>query len=112
MAGLNFQHYKGDTFEEVGFRIKIDNVDLNLTGFIIRMQLRTECGGIIALDLTSVASAGITITNASQGQFKINKQIIDIDAANYRYDIQIKEADNDVYTWVKGEFLIECDITR
>ena len=62
MAGLNFQHYKGDTFEEVGFRIKIDNVDLNLTGFIIRMQLRTECGGVVALDLTSVANAGLTIT--------------------------------------------------
>ncbi len=112
MAGLNFQHYKGDTFEEVAFRVKVNDVDLNLTNFVIRMQLRTECGGVVALSLTSVANAGLTIVNASQGQFKINKQIINIDAGNYKYDIEMKEADNDVYTWIKGEFLIECDITR
>lgn len=112
MAGLNFQHYKGDTFEEVAFRVKVNDVDLNLTNFVIRMQLRTECGGVVALSLTSVANAGLTIVNASQGQFKINKQIINIDAGNYKYDIEMKEADNDVYTWIKGDFLIECDITR
>lgn len=112
MAGLNFRHYKGDTFEEVAFRIQKNSVDLNLTGFEIKMQLRPECGGVVALDLTSVGSAGITIVNASQGRFKINKQIINIDAGTYKYDIQLKEADNDVYTWIKGEFVIECDITR
>jgi hypothetical protein len=112
MAGLNFQHYKGDTFEEVAFQILVDNVALNLTNCVLTMQLREECGGLIALNLTTVSSAGLTITNAAQGRFKINKQIIDIDSGNYQYDIQLKLANNDVKTYIKGEFLIECDITR
>ena len=112
MAGLNFKHIKGDTFDEVAFQILVDNVPLNLTNFVIRMQLREQCGGLVALNLTTASNAGLTIVNASQGRFKINKQIIDIDSGNYNYDIELKYPNNDVKTWIKGEFLIECDITR
>lgn len=108
----NFTHIKGDTFEQVPFAILKNNVPLNLTGATIRMQLRGECGGLIALNLTSVANAGITITNATGGLFKINKQVIDIAAGNYSYDLEIKFADNTIKTWLSGSFLIECDITR
>ena len=109
---LNFQHKQGDTFKEVPFEILINSVALNLTGAVIKMQLRKECGGVIALNLTSVASAGLTITNAVNGLFKINKQIINIPEYNYLYDIQITLADGTVDTWVSGNFLINCDITR
>jgi len=108
----NFTHIKGDTFEEVNFALLKNNVVINLTGATIRMQLRSECGGLIALSLTSVASAGITITNAAGGLFKINKQIINIASGNYLYDLEIVFADTTVKTWLSGEFLIECDITR
>jgi len=108
----NFTHIKGDTFEAVNFALLKNNVVINLTGATIRMQLRSECGGLIALSLTSVASAGITITNAAGGLFKINKQIINIASGNYLYDLEIVFADTTVKTWLSGEFLIECDITR
>jgi len=108
----NFTHIKGDTFDQVPFAILLNNVPINLTGAVIKMQLRSECGGLIALSLTSVANAGITITNAAGGLFKINKQIIDIAAGNYSYDLEIRFADNTVKTWLSGGFLIECDITR
>jgi hypothetical protein len=108
----NFTHIKGDTFEAVNFALLKNNVVINLTGAVIRMQLRSECGGLIALSLTSVASAGITITNAAGGLFKINKQIINIASGNYLYDLEIVFADTTVKTWLSGEFLIECDITR
>jgi hypothetical protein len=109
---LNFQNIKGDTFEQVPFEVKINNVAVNLTGAIVKMQLRKECGGVIGLTLTSVASAGITITDAVNGKFKINKQIIDIPSYNYYYDIEIKFADGTVKTWIDGMFNIICDITR
>jgi hypothetical protein len=109
---LNFQNIKGDTFEAVNFEVKINTVAVSLVGAIVKMQLRKECGGVIGLTLTSVASAGITITDAAAGKFKINKQIIDIAPYNYSYDIEIKFADNTVKTWVKGMFNIFCDITR
>jgi hypothetical protein len=108
----NFTHIKGDTFDEMPFAILKNTVAVNLTGAIIKMQLRSECGGLIALSLTSVASAGITITNAVGGLFKINKQIINIASGNYAYDLEILFSDGTVKTWLSGEFLIECDITR
>lgn len=108
----NFTHIKGDTFDEMPFAILKNAVAVNLTGAIIKMQLRSECGGLIALSLTSVASAGITITNAVGGLFKINKQIINIASGNYAYDLEILFSDGTVKTWLSGEFLIECDITR
>ena len=111
MAGLNFQHYKGDTFEEVAFRVKVNDVDLNLTNFVIRMQLRKEYGGVVGLSLTSVGSAGITITDAANGLFKINTQIIDIPAFNYIYDIEFN-FDGEVKTYISGNFLIKNDVTR
>ena len=86
---LNFQNIKGDTFDQVNFEVKVNNVAVDLTGAVIRMQLRKEYGGVVGLSLTSVGSAGITITNASSGLFKINEQIIDAPAYNYIYDIEI-----------------------
>jgi hypothetical protein len=109
---LNFENIKGNTFEAVNFEVKINTVAVSLVGATIKMQLRKECGGVIGLTLTSVASAGITITDAALGKFKINKQIIDIAPYNYYYDIEIKFADNTVKTWVKGMFNVFCNITR
>lgn len=110
--GLNFQNIKGDTFDQVNFEVKINDVAVNLTGAVIRMQLRKEYGGVIALSLTSVANAGITITNAASGLFKINEQVIDIAPYNYLYDIEIHFSDGVVKTWVSGNFLILADVTR
>lgn len=109
---LDFTHIKGDTFEEVNFAMILNSAVLNLTGCTLRMQLRKEYGGVIFLSLTSVASAGITITNAAGGLFKINRQIINIDAGNYIYDIELIKADGTVKTYINGNFVITNDVTR
>ena len=109
---LDFTHIKGDTFEAVNFELLVNTVALNLTGCTLRMQLRKEYGGIVYLSLTSVASAGITITSAASGLFKINKQVINIEAANYIYDIELIKADGTVKTYISGNFLITNDVTR
>ena len=109
---LDFTHIKGDTFEAVNFAVIKNAVAVNLTGATIKMQLKKECGGIPFLSLTTVASNGLTITNATGGLFKINKQIINISEYNYLYDIEITFSNGDVKTWVEGIFTINCDITR
>jgi hypothetical protein len=110
---LNFTHIKGDTFDQVAFELKINNVAVNLTGAVIRMQLRKNANeSTPALSLTSASSAGITITNAALGQFKINKQIIDIPVFDYLYDIQFTFSGGDVKTYIKGNFDITSEITR
>lgn len=109
---LNFTHKRGDTFNEVPFEMLLNGVAIDLTDALIRMQLRKECGGIPVLSLTSVSDNGITITDAVNGKFKINEQIIDINPFLYQYDIEIKFLDGVVKTWVSGTFNIICDITR
>ena len=109
---LDFTHIKGDTFEVVNFQMLVNAVALNLTGATLKMQLRKEYGGIVYLSLTSVTSAGLTITNAESGLFKINKQIINIDAGNYIYDIELDKSGGDVKTYISGNFLITNDVTR
>jgi len=110
---LNFSHIKADTFDQVNFELKINNVAKNLTGAIIRMQLRTNPNDATpALSLTSVGGAGITITSPTAGLFRINTQIIDIPVYDYEYDIEIKFADNTVKTYVQGIFSITQEITR
>ena len=110
---LQFTHIKGDTFDEVAFQLKINDAAVNLTGATIKMQLRKNYTDTsAALSLTSVSSAGITITDAETGQFKINSQIIDIEVYNYVYDIQITLASGVVKTYVQGGFNITNEVTR
>jgi hypothetical protein len=108
---LNFQHIKSDTFEAVNFEINVDTIPVDLTDTTIRMQLRKEYGGVVGLSLTSVANAGITITDAVNGLFRINQQIINIPAFNYIYDIEF-DFDGIVKTYISGNFLILNDVTR
>jgi hypothetical protein len=110
---LNFSHIKADTFDQVNFELKVNTVVKNLTGAVIRMQLRKTADDTTpALSLTSVASAGITITSAVNGLFKINTQIIDIPVYDYEYDIEITFSDATVKTYVSGIFSITQEITR
>ena len=109
---LNIQALRGDTFKEYPFEILIDAVALDLTGAVIKIDLKKDACSLPAISLTSVASAGITITDAVNGQFSINEQIFTIPAFNYQYDIQITLADATVNTWVGGLFQIINTITE
>jgi hypothetical protein len=103
---------RNDTFNEVPFQINFNAAPLDLTDAVICMQLRKVYDGVIFLTLSSVMNAGITITDALGGEFKINEQIISVNAGNYLYDIQITFADGTVKTWVEGVFTILNDVSR
>lgn len=110
---LNFSHVNGDTFDEVPLVVTINGVKADFTDAIIRMQLRKKaCDLKAVLSLTSVANAGLTIIDAINGLFKINKQIIDIDIYNYVYDIEIEFGNGDIKTYIRGNFNILAEVTR
>lgn len=109
---LNIQALRGDTFKEYPFEILIDNVALNLTSAVIKMDIKKDACSLPTLTLTSVSNNGITITDAVNGEFKINQQIISIPAGNYQYDIQITLANGTVNTWVGGLFQVINTITQ
>lgn len=103
---LNFTTKRGDTFKRVTFQININELPLDLTDGDVKMQLRKEAGGVIALE------PALTIFDAENGQFAIDEQIINITACNYKYDIQVTTEDGNVNTWISGLFTITDDITR
>jgi len=103
---LNFTTKRGDTFKRVDFQININTVPLDLTDGDVKIQLRKEAGGVVAFTPT------LTIFDPTNGEFCINEQIIDIQACNYRYDIQVTTEIGEVNTWVSGLFTITDDITR
>lgn len=106
MKTVNFTHKRGDTFYQTPINIKVNNVDLDLTGATILMQLRKEAGGVVAL------TPALSITDAVGGDFQIDEQIINIPACTYQYDIQITLSDDTVSTWISGLFIINDDISR
>jgi hypothetical protein len=110
--GENIIHKKGTTFYPWTFQIIVDDVNENLTGSVIEMQLRKEAGQSVALNLTSVGNAGITIIDPINGTFQINEQIIDIPARVYQYDIKITLASGEVNTWISGKFNVVEVITE
>jgi hypothetical protein len=55
--------------------------------------------------------SGLSMVNAAAGIFKIDKQVIDIPAGVYAYDIEITVAGGDVKTYVRGEWEILQDVT-
>lgn len=103
---VNYKITRGDTFKEIPMQFKLNSAIYNLTGCVFTMQLRKVAGGDVAKNVT------ITITDAVNGMFKINKQIFDIEAFDYLYDLQIKYANNDVTTLYGGIFTVNNDITR
>lgn len=109
---LNIQALRGDTFKEYPFQILINSVPLDLTDAVIKIDIKKEPCYLPVLTLTSVASNGITITDAVNGRFVINQQIINIPAFSYKYDVQITLADGTVNTFVGGLFQVINTITE
>lgn len=107
----DLEHYKGDTFDEILFEYKINGIAEDLTNTVIKMQLRKEHDGAVFLSLTSVDNAGITITDAVNGLWKINRQVIDIKGYNYIYDIEFNK-NGEINTDIKGNFNIINDVTH
>ena len=103
---LNFTTKRGDTFKQTDFQINVNEVPLDLTDGDVKMQLRKEAGGVVALEVP------ITIFDPTNGEFCIDEQIIDIQACTYKYDIQITQESGEVDTWISGLFTVTDDITR
>jgi hypothetical protein len=107
MGTLNLTAKRSDTFYAVPFQIVINNVPLNLTDAVIRMQVRKDFGTPIVFEPT------ITIINASTGSFQIDEQIFNVCAGLYKYDIEFELLSGEVKSnWIFGIFEITNDITR
>ena len=111
MAGYQYifeDHIKGDTFQGVGFLVKVN--DENLPIAAVKMELKTSKSAAAALTLQN--GSGITLSDITVGQFTIDNQIIDIPAANYIYDIEITTQSGEVHTYISGTWRIVQGVTN
>lgn len=102
-------HKKGDTFNGVQFTVLVNNVAFNIVNAEIKLKLRKTAQANPVK--TMAVGTGITITNGASGVFKVDEQIIDIEAATYLYDIQIKTVGGVVKTYISGTWKIMQDIS-
>jgi hypothetical protein len=105
---------KSDTW--MGFRTTItrNQSAVDLTGAIIRMQLKKNVGDTCyQLEFSSLSTIDnvITITEPLSGMFVVEPEIVDIPARPYVYDCQVQLNDNVVMTILKGTFEVIQDIT-
>jgi hypothetical protein len=112
---LTLKTIRSTTFPDLPFKITrlVDNlwVPVDLTDASIKMDIRVVPYGPISQRLSS-PSNGITITDAIEGEFKINKQIFTLAPNNYYFDIMIIFPDGTVKIFVEGRFEVIKNITE
>lgn len=100
-----YYEWNGTTYDTVTGGLPID-----LTGCSIVMQVRRP--SLLDVMLTLSVGAGLTITDAINGVFRIDSQIIDIPVYVYKYDIQITFPNGIVKTYISGTATITEDVTN
>lgn len=95
----NFKdHIKGDSLNQVEFQLKINGVNINLTGtgiqstFILGTQTKVMSIG-----------NGLSFTDIVNGKFKINTQIINWDIGMWQMEVQFVFPDGRIKTYLKGQ---------
>lgn len=102
-------HKSGDTFDGVDFTVTVNAAPLDLTGATITMTVKKDsCKGQTVLTLTN--GSGLTVTNAANGQFEIDEQIINLPADTYYYEITFTLADTSVKTYISGYWTITAGL--
>lgn len=116
-AKFNFTpHKKSTTLLDQNFKLEegagtaeYPQQSVNLTGCIIRMQLRTSQEGPTEIELNTLPNGGMSITDAVNGLFRINQQLISFPAFDYLYAIQIEFPDGTVDEFLEGTWSIVED---
>jgi hypothetical protein len=98
---------RGTTFLGIGFLIKTGPDSLHLTPLpLTSAKMEVKVSENAPATLTLINGAGLTLDEASPGLVVIDNQIIDIDAFNYVYEIEVTTTTNEVFVYIKGTWEI------
>ena len=104
--------YAGDTAGAQSFNISRNGIPINLTGAVVRMQVR-ECGRPIpVLDLASNDGVSIVITDAESGMFRVGYYRNPPAPGSYVYDLEVTFPDGSVKTYLRGSYTIAGEVTQ
>ncbi|MBO9431602.1 hypothetical protein [Sulfitobacter sp. R18_1] len=103
--------YSGDTAWPFTLVFNKYGEPTDLSGAVIKMQVRNSRTGAVVLELTSAVSAGIDITSVTKGEATIgNYEVPDVPGVHV-YDLQIIFPDNVVRTYLHGHYPIHKQVT-
>lgn len=103
--------YAGDTALFLEFKLTEDGSPMDLTGAEINMQVRNTQSNAVVLDLTSQSSAGIEITDATGGAFRVGGYATPDQPGLHAYDIEVTFSGGEVRTFIKGFYPIHNQVT-
>ena len=100
---------RGDTWQ--GFTLQILNggAPLNLTGYLVRMQVRLWRSAPPIMDVTR--GSGISVTDLT-GQISIDPKLLDVEEGLYMFDVECTSPGGVVTTFLKGTLLVHNDVTH
>lgn len=104
---LNIRITRNNTFLSMLFEVLIDNVALDLSDAEIVLTAKVNDCGEPILILNSGENGGLTITEPLEGKFVIDEQIFTIKKGVYTYNITFTLENEQVFTWVKGNLIVE-----
>jgi len=111
---LDFAIEQGATFNLL-LTWKIDNTDVNLTGYTARLQARVDIEDTeTVLSLTTDSGGGITL-GGSAGTISLDRtatQTAALVAGDYVYDLELISGAGQVTRLVQGQLTISPEVTR
>lgn len=99
----------GDTSEITFFQIITNAAPTVLTGATIKMDFANANGVIVKY--FSTLDGTISITDALNGRFQVNRYICDIPKGPYTYDLQITFPNGDIKSYITGTINVLPQVT-
>lgn len=103
--------YSGDTAWPITLKIKKYGEPTDLTGAVVKMQVRNARTKDVVLELTSVGTAGIEILGGTGGRLIIGNHEVPAVPGVHVYDLQIIFPDGEVRTYLTGHYPIHTQVT-
>lgn len=103
--------YAGDTADTISFTVERNGEAVDLTGSSIRMQVRECVRHVPILSLSTDDGVSIVVTDGPSGKFRVGQYKIPTASGSYQYDVEVTFPDGVVKTYLKGNYVIDGEIT-
>lgn len=107
-AELDIEIWKNDSWMQ-SFTLTLDSTPIDLTGATVKIDIKKQCGDTTAISMTN--GDGISVGGVNNNSITVNK-VINIDAGNYVWDMQVTFTTGVVKTYLWGNFIVSQDITQ
>lgn len=106
---LDIVLYQGDSWDMHAVIKDSEDVAIDLTGAVIRVQVRKKHGDPVLFEISSA----LEITIGGLGNNELTWiEIVDLPQGVYKWDLQITFPDGKVRTIFAGKFTTQSDITN